>query len=88
MNIKVTSVSSKGQVVIPTDIRERLKLAAGSHLVVLTDGSNVLLKPISAPKLKSFAQLIKESRKFATDTKLTKRTVARIITTVRNENRS
>lgn len=88
MNVKVTSVSSKGQVVIPSDIREKLGISSGTNLLVLTDGSNLLLKPISAPKLKSFERLIKDSRELAAKKKLTKRTVAKIIKSVRNEGRS
>lgn len=88
MNVKVTSVSSKGQVVIPSDIREKLGISSGMNLLVLTDGSNLLLKPISAPKLQSFEQLIRDSREFASKKKLTKKTVIKIIKSVRNEGRS
>ena len=42
----VTTVSSKGQVVIPKTIREQLNLESGRPLVVFSDGSNILLKPI------------------------------------------
>lgn len=88
MNVKVTSVSSKGQVVIPSDIREKLGISSGTNLLVLTDGSNLLLKPISVPKLKSFKQLISDSRELALKKKLTKRTVTKIIKSVRHEGRS
>jgi len=36
-NLATTKMSSKGQVVIPEDIRKRLKLRAGSQLVVVGD---------------------------------------------------
>lgn len=88
MKVKVTSVSSKGQVVIPSDIREKLGISSGTNMLVLTDGSNLLLKPISAPKLKSFERLIRDSREFTTKKKLTRRAVAKIIRSVQNEGRS
>lgn len=88
MNVKVTSVSSKGQVVIPSDIREKLGISSGTNLLVLTDGSNLLLKPISIPKLKSFEQLIRDSRELASKKKLTRGAVAKIVKSVRNEGRS
>lgn len=88
MNVKVTSVSSKGQVVIPSDIREKLGISSGTNLLVLTDGSNLLLKPISIPKLKSFEQLVKDSRALASNKKLAKGTINKIIKSVRHESRS
>lgn len=88
MKVKVTSVSSKGQVVIPSDIREKLGISSGTNLLVLTDGSNLLLKPISIPKLKSFEQLIRDSRALASKKKLTKETAYKIIKSVRHESRS
>lgn len=88
MNVRVTSLSSKGQVVIPSDIREKLGISSGANFLVLTDGSNLLLKPINAPQLKSFEQLIKESRKLATTKKLKKGDVTKMVKSVRNEGRS
>ena len=88
MNVRVTSLSSKGQVVIPSDIREKLGISSGASLLVLTDGSNLLLKPINAPQLKSFEQLIKESRRLASTKKLKKNDVTKIIKSVRHEGRS
>ena len=53
MIAEVTSVSSKGQVVLPKAIRDEMDLDTGSKLVVFTDGKNILLKPISVPDLSS-----------------------------------
>ena len=88
MNVKVTSVSSKGQIVIPSDIREKLGIISGANLLVLTDGANVLLKPIRTPKLQSFARLIAESRKIALAQKLKKGDVRNMIKSVRHASRS
>ncbi|OGY81428.1 MAG: hypothetical protein A3F54_02170 [Candidatus Kerfeldbacteria bacterium RIFCSPHIGHO2_12_FULL_48_17] len=88
MNVRVTSLSSKGQVVIPNDIREKLSLTPGSNLLVLTDGSNLLLKPIKAPKMKIFTRLMKQSRKLASKNGIKQRDVNSIIKSVRNESRS
>ena len=88
MTVRVTSLSSKGQVVIPSEIRDKLGISSGTNLLVLTDGSNLLLKPITAPKLKNFERLIRESRKLASAKKLKKADVAKAIRSVRNEGRS
>ncbi|MDG5816643.1 AbrB/MazE/SpoVT family DNA-binding domain-containing protein [Chitinispirillales bacterium ANBcel5] len=85
---EITSVSSKGQVVIPDKIRKQMGLTSGSKLIVVTDGTNLLLKPIEEPKLDSFKKLIEESRKFAKKEKLTKSDVQKAIKEVRRENRT
>jgi antitoxin PrlF len=88
INTEVTSLSSKGQVVIPERIRKTLGLETGSKLVVLTDGTNLLLKRIEEPKLETFKELIKESRKFARSTGMKKSDVSQAIRKVRGESRS
>jgi len=87
-DFEVTSLSSKGQVVIPSGIRKRMGIKAGTKLVVITDGSNLLLKPIETPKLDMFNSLIKASRKYAEETKLTQDDVAQAIEKVRHDRRA
>lgn len=60
--VATTKMSSKGQVVIPEQIREQLDLEAGSQFVVVGDKDVVILKRISAPALSEFDGLIKEVR--------------------------
>ncbi|MEK7126957.1 MAG: AbrB/MazE/SpoVT family DNA-binding domain-containing protein [Patescibacteria group bacterium] len=86
--IEITSVSSRGQVVIPNNIRETMGIAIGTKMIVFTDGDNLLLKPIQAPHLETFKKLIKESRRLVTKTGFKKTDVKRLIKQVRNENRS
>jgi AbrB family looped-hinge helix DNA binding protein len=85
---EATSLSSKGQVVIPVKIRKFMKLVTGSKLVVMTDGSNLLLKPIEEPRIAAFKNLISESRRLTRKSRLRKRNLAKIIRKVRSESRS
>ncbi len=62
-NLATTKMSSKGQVVIPEDIRKRLKLKAGSQFVVVGENDVVILKAISPPSLEEFDKLIAEARR-------------------------
>ncbi len=64
-NIEVTSVSPKRQAVIPSEIREKMGISTGSKLIVVTDGKNVLLKPIEKPNLAEFEKVLKKSRQLA-----------------------
>lgn len=88
INAEVTSLSSKGQVVIPDRIRKILGLSAGTKMMVITDGSNLLFKPIEEPKIASFEKLILESRNFARKSGLKKSNLKKVIKDVRRENRS
>lgn len=47
-DIHRVSVRSKGRIVIPAEIRRRLRLAEGSELVTLREGEGVLLLPRDA----------------------------------------
>jgi AbrB family looped-hinge helix DNA binding protein len=58
-------MSSKGQVVIPENIRKRLKLKAGSQFVVVGENDVVILKAIAAPSMEAFDALIAEARRQA-----------------------
>ncbi len=60
-----TKMSSKGQVVIPEDIRKRLKLKPGSQFVVVGERDVVILKAISPPSMEEFDTLIAEARRQA-----------------------
>lgn len=78
-SLTITSVSSKGQIVVPMDIRKELNLASGTKLMILTDGSNLLLKPVQEPKMETFRNLIKASRAYAKKAGLKKSDVAKAI---------
>ena len=60
--VSTTKMSSKGQVVIPEQIRTQLDLKAGSQFVVVGDKDVVILKRIAAPALNEFDRLIKQAR--------------------------
>jgi AbrB family looped-hinge helix DNA binding protein len=64
-NPATTRMSSKGQVVIPEDVRKRLKLKAGSQFLVLGEDDVVILKAIASPSMKEFDALIAKARRQA-----------------------
>jgi AbrB family looped-hinge helix DNA binding protein len=66
-NLATTKMSSKGQVVIPEDIRKRLNLSVGSQFVVVGEKDVVIFKSISQPSMDEFDQLIAKARKQAKD---------------------
>jgi len=62
-NISTTKMSSRGQVVIPENIRKQLNLKAGAQFVVVGEKDVVILKNIAPPSLDEFGALIAEARK-------------------------
>ena len=63
--LSTTKMSSKGQVVIPEDIRKRLKLKEGSQFIVIGEKDVVILKSIRPPSIKDFDEIITRARKQA-----------------------
>ncbi len=62
-NVSTTRMSSKGQVVIPENIRKQLNLKSGTQFIVLGEKDVVILKNIMPPSLNEFSDLITKARK-------------------------
>jgi AbrB family looped-hinge helix DNA binding protein len=75
-NLATTKMSSKGQVVIPEDIRKQLKLKPGAQFVVVGEKDVVILKAISAPSMDDFDALIAEARRKGKEAGLRKSDIA------------
>jgi AbrB family looped-hinge helix DNA binding protein len=60
--LATTKMSSKGQVVIPEDIRKRLNLKEGAQFVVVGQDGVVILKAITEPSIDEFDALIQQAR--------------------------
>ena len=82
-NVATTRMSSKGQVVIPEDIRNRLGLTAGSQFVVIGEDDVVIMKRITRPSMRDFDSLIGKARRQARDTGMTKSDISHSITEAR-----
>ena len=63
--INVTSISSKGQVVIPLGIREKLRLIEGEKFVVVGEDDTILLKKMAMPSFSGIDKLLKKTREHA-----------------------
>lgn len=63
--LATTKMSSKGQVVIPEEVRKRLNLKAGTQFVVVGENDVVILKSISQPSISEFDELIAKARREA-----------------------
>ena len=63
--LATTKMSSKGQVVIPEEVRNRLKLKAGAQFVVIGENDVVIFKTIAPPSMDEFDNLVAEAKRQA-----------------------
>jgi len=84
---EITTMSAKGQVVIPQSVREKLKLKPKTKLIVYGEGDTIIMKKVQLPDLKEewerIRQIIEErNRKYGP---LTEEDVKREVEAYRRE---
>jgi AbrB family looped-hinge helix DNA binding protein len=84
-DVETTRMSSKGQVVIPENIRNKLGLKAGSQFIVVGEKDVVILKSIGVPLLAEFNRLINKARKQAEKAGLKESDISSLINEARNK---
>lgn len=84
-HLATTRMSSKGQVVIPEDIRKRLKLKSGARFVVVGKDDVIIFKTIAAPSMSEFDGLVAEARRQAKTAGLKRSDVSTAIVKVRQQ---
>lgn len=78
-----TKLSSRGQVVIPEEIRTRLGLEPGAQFVVVAEGDVVVLKALKPPRMSDFKALLDKAQDSAAAAGLSPDDVAEAIKDVR-----
>ena len=79
----LTAMSSRGQIVLPKKIRTKLNLSEGTPFIVLSDGDNILLKPVKIPSLSEFSGVMRKAREWASAAGMTEDDVTDAIKAVR-----
>jgi len=57
---EITTVSAKGQVVIPQSVREKLKLKPKTKLIVYGEGDTIIMKKVQLPDLREEWERIRQ----------------------------
>ena len=83
--IQTTRMSSKGQVVIPEDVRRRLGLTPGQQFVVVGEDDVVILKSIDAPSMRDFDRMIDRARQAAKRAGMRKSDIKEAVRNVRSK---
>lgn len=61
--LATTKMSSRGQIVIPEEIREQLGLESGTKFIVIAEDDTVILKTITPPSKKELTVLLAKVQK-------------------------
>ncbi len=87
MEIEITKLTSKGQIVIPQEIRKEAGIKSGERFLVYNDKDNVVLKKLenleSADSVERFETIFKRMWKTAKDRGITERDVEEEIKNLR-----
>ena len=78
-----TRMSSKGQVVIPEEVRNNLGLKAGAQFIVIGENDMVILKTISPPSMSEFDTIVNRARRQAKSVGMKPLDITRAVTKVR-----
>jgi AbrB family looped-hinge helix DNA binding protein len=91
MTVETVKMSSKGQIVIPQDIRRELHVGEGSMFAVIGSKDSVILKKIEIPSkedlIRSLERISKEGRKRAEKFGIKESDVLGFIRRIRKEKR-
>ena len=64
-NIEITSVSSRGQIVLPQSLRNKMRIREGEKFVVIGEDNTIILKKLEMPSFNGIDKLLKKTRDFA-----------------------
>ena len=67
MPVQVITMSTKGQVVLPSEMREALSLGPGSKLAVFCEDGTIMLKPLVVPSADDFRKSLKKAQAWAAE---------------------
>ena len=79
----ITAMSTRGQIVLPKKLRSALNIDAGTKFVVFSDQGNILLKPITEPKLSDFEAVLEQANRWAKENGLQESDIDRAVKAVR-----
>ena len=83
-HLEITKLSSKGQVVLPQEIRKKMHLEEGEKFFVFYDQDTVILKKIERPSFDRARELVKKSRAWAKKAGLTPDDISKAVQKVRS----
>lgn len=87
MDMQILTVSSKGQISIPVELRKRLSIESGTRLVAYASGDVIMLKVVKLPTIEDFDAALSEVQNLAAASGLNEDDVNTIIKSHRQRRR-
>lgn len=86
MQVELTRISEKGQIVIPSSLRKEMNIKRSDQFIIFGDNGTVILKKIEKASLKkTFDEISKPLQKVSKQTGLSRKDLMRAITDVRKD---
>ena len=85
--LTTTRMSSKGQIVIPEELRQAFGWNSGTSFIVVGRPDAIMLQPVTMPDMSRFDDLIAESRRQAKAAGMRVGDVAAAVTRARSKKR-
>ena len=85
MEVELTRISEKGQVVIPSSLRKEMKIEKSDQFLIFGEDNTIILKKIEKPAIKkTFDEIAKPLQKAAKQMGLQKKDLVKAIKDARN----
>ena len=88
MPIDVLTLSTKGQLVLPNDLRKNLSLEPGDKIIAYWSNDSIVLKKLELPSENDFEKRIDETVKYAKENGIKELDISSTIKAYRFEKRS
>lgn len=83
MGVEVVTVSAKGQIVLPKEMREALSISDGSTLAAFATDEVIVLKPVKLPTAEEFSKWLDEAQGWAQEAGFKAREANNVVRDVR-----
>ncbi len=71
MDVEITSIGERGQVVIPQHVRENMGIIKGDKFMVLEQGDMLIFKKLRVPSAEDIEKMLKKGHEHAKKHQLT-----------------
>ena len=87
MSVDVLAVSSRGQIVLPVDMRRAMGIESGDRLAAWSNGDVIMLKRVELPESTDFERWHEEAQAWAAQEGFSEDDIASVISDVRARRR-
>ena len=87
MGVDVVTVSAKGQIVLPVEMRKALSISGGSALAAFATDKVIVLKPVEMPTAEEFSDWLEEAQAWAKKAGYEKADVTKAVKSARRKKR-